>query len=154
MELQREALIDVAMGYASADTVITNGHVVNVHTGTVKAEGIAIKGERIAAVGDVEYTVGDRTEVIDAASETRLQAELGIWIVIREGSDCKDIEACLPVITKEGYHPRAFQLCTDVITPDWMLARGQMDNAIRVAVQNGLDSMTAIQMSTIQPAEF
>ena len=78
MELQREALIDVAMGYASADTVITSGHVVNVHTGTVKAEGIAIKGERIAAVGDVEYTVGDRTEVIDAASETRLQAELGI----------------------------------------------------------------------------
>ena len=25
MELQREALIDVAMGYASADTVITKG---------------------------------------------------------------------------------------------------------------------------------
>ena len=154
MELQREALIDVAMGYAPADTVITSGRVINVHTGTVKAEGIAIKGERIAAVGDVEYTVGDRTEVIDAASETRLQAELGIWIVIGEGSACKDIEVCLPAITKEGYHPRAYQLCTDVITPDWMLARGQMDNAIRVAVQNGLDSMTAIQMSTIQPAEF
>ena len=58
------------------------------------------------------------------------------------------------MITKEGYHPRAFQLCTDVITPDWMLERGQMDNAIRVAVQNGLDPMTAIQMFTIQPAEF
>ena len=102
MELQREALIDVAMGYAPADTVITNGRVVNVHTGTVKAEGIAIKGERIAAVGDVEYTVGDRTEVIDAASETRRQAELGIWIVIREGSACKDIGACLPVAMSSG----------------------------------------------------
>ena len=40
MELQREALIDVAMGYEPADTVITNGRVVNVHTGTVKAEGM------------------------------------------------------------------------------------------------------------------
>ena len=26
MELQREALIDAAMGYTPADTVITNGH--------------------------------------------------------------------------------------------------------------------------------
>ena len=92
-------------------------------------------------------------EIVNA-SETRRQAELGIWVVIREGSACKDIEACLSVITEEGYHARAFQLCTDVITPDWMLERGQMDNAIRVAVQNGMDPMTAIQMSTIQPAEF
>ena len=66
MELQREALIDVAMGYEPADTIITGGRVVNVHTGTIKAEGIAIKGERIAAVGDVAYAVGDDTEVIDA----------------------------------------------------------------------------------------
>ena len=29
-----------------------------------------------------------------------------------------------------------------------------MDNAIRVGIKNGLDPMTAIQMSTIQPAEF
>jgi adenine deaminase len=92
-------------------------------------------------------------EVVNAA-ETRRQAELGIWVVIREGSACTDIEACIPVITKEGYDPRAFQLCTDVITPDWMLERGQMDNAIRVGIKNGLDPMTAIQMSTIQPAEF
>ena len=40
MELQREELIDVAMGYKPADTVITNGRVVNVRAGTVKAEGM------------------------------------------------------------------------------------------------------------------
>ncbi len=326
MGLEREALIDVAMGYEPADKVIKNCQIVNSHTGTIHApsDHVAIKGERIAAVGDMDYTIGDDTEVIDAggrflvpglidphchqwhtyanstvfaacrllhgsttivdgfyghaivnglrasrffldellrtpvkpifvvptmcytqnrgigfpaspnapsiqqlldslewpetkgieeispelmlyrnqrdadllnlmeeclkqgkviqghsagmtddkitnawvssgimhnhecvnADETRRQAELGIWIVIREGSACKDIEACLPVVTKEGYDPRAFQLCTDVITPDWMLERGQMDNAIRVAVKNGLDPMTAIQMSTIQPAEF
>jgi len=326
MGLQREALIDVAMGYEPADKVIKNCRIVNTHTGTIHSftDNIAIKGERIAAIGDMDYTLGDDTEVIDAggrfvvpglidphchqwhtyanstvfaacrllhgsttivdgfyghaivnglrasrffldellktpvkpifvvptmcytqnrgigfpaspnapsiqelldalewpetkgieeispelmlyrnqrdadllnlmeeclkqgkviqghsagmtddkitnawvssgimhnhemvnAAETRRQAELGIWVVIREGSACKDIEACIPVITKEGYHSRAFQLCTDVITPDWMLERGQMDNAIRVAIKNGLDPMTAIQMSTIQPAEF
>ena len=326
MGLQREALIDVAMGYEPADKVIKNCRIVNSHTGTIHqpSDNVAIKGERIAAIGDMDYTIGDDTEVIDAdgrylvpglidphchqwhtyanstvfaacrllhgsttivdgfyghaivnglrasrffldellrtpvkplfvvptmcytqnrgigfpaspnapsidqlmdslswpetkgieeispelmlyrnqrdadllnlmeeclkqgkviqghsagmtddkitnawvssgimhnhevvnAAETRRQAELGIWVVIREGSACTDIEACIPVITKEGYDPRAFQLCTDVITPDWMLERGQMDNAIRVGIKNGLDPMTAIQMSTIQPAEF
>jgi adenine deaminase len=326
MGLQREALIDVAMGYEPADKVIKNCRIVNSHTGTIHqpSDNVAIKGERIAAIGDMDYTIGDDTEVIDAdgrylvpglidphchqwhtyanstvfaacrllhgsttivdgfyghaivnglrasrffldellrtpvkplfvvptmcytqnrgigfpaspnapsidqlmdslswpetkgieeispelmlyrnqrdadllnlmeeclkqgkviqghsagmtddkitnawvssgimhnhevvnAAETRRQAELGIWVVIREGSACTDIEACIPVITKEGYDSRAFQLCTDVITPDWMLERGQMDNAIRVGIKNGLDPMTAIQMSTIQPAEF
>ena len=55
--LEREALIDVAMGYEPADTVITHGQVVNVHTGTLHSDGVAIKGERIAAIGDVDYTV-------------------------------------------------------------------------------------------------
>ena len=66
MGLEREALIDVAMGYEPADAVIENGRVVNVHTGTVAPEGVAIKGERIAAVGDVGYAVGAGTKVIDA----------------------------------------------------------------------------------------
>ena len=326
MGLEREALIDVAMGFEPADKVIKNARIVNTHTGTIHApsDAVAIKGVRIAAVGDVNYTIDTNTEVIDAdgqylvpglidphchqwhtysnstvfaacrllhgsttivdgfyghaivngmkgsrffldellktpvkpifvvptmcytqnrgigfpaspnapsikdlmeslswpetkgieeispelmlyrnqrdgdllnlmeeclrqgkviqghsagmtddkitnawvssgimhnhevvnSSETRRQAELGIWVVIREGSACKDIEACIPVITKEGYNPRAFQLCTDVITPDWMLERGQMDNAIRGGIKEGLDPITAIQMSTIQPAEF
>ena len=69
MELQREALIDVAMGYAPADTVIANGRVVNVHTGTVKAEGIALKGERIAydriGTKGLAYMTQDRFELAE-----------------------------------------------------------------------------------------
>ena len=57
-------------------------------------------------------------------------------------------------MTEQKYASRAFQLCTDVVTPDWMLDRGQMDHAIRVAIRNGVNPMTAIQMATIQPAEF
>ena len=64
--LEREALIDVAMGYEPADTVITQGRIVDVHTGTLHSDGVAIKGERIAAVGDVDYTVDSKTKVIDA----------------------------------------------------------------------------------------
>ena len=63
-ELEREALIDVAMGYEPADAII--GRIVNPHTGTIHNDGVAIKGQRIAAVGDVEYTTSDTTRVIDA----------------------------------------------------------------------------------------
>ena len=63
---ERAALIDVAMGYAPADTVVVNGRLVDVNTGTVREEGVAIKNGRIAAVGDVEYTRGPDTHTLDA----------------------------------------------------------------------------------------
>ena len=67
--IKREALIDVAMGYEPADLLILNGKIVNTHTGTIHKDGIAIKGDRIAAVGDVGYAKGDQTEIIDAGGQ-------------------------------------------------------------------------------------
>jgi adenine deaminase len=63
---ERAALIDVAMGYEPADRVVVGGRLVDVHTGTIREEGVAIKNGRIAAVGDVAYTRGGDTDVIDA----------------------------------------------------------------------------------------
>ena len=63
---ERAALIDVAMGYAPADTLVVNGRLVDVNTGTVREEGVAVKNGRIAAVGDVEYTRGSETQALDA----------------------------------------------------------------------------------------
>jgi adenine deaminase len=61
-------LVDVAMGRAPADMLITNGRWVNVHSGEIIAgTDIAIKAGRIAAVGpELGYTKGKRTTVIDA----------------------------------------------------------------------------------------
>ena len=64
---ERAALIDVAMGYVPADTLVVNGRLVDVNTGTVREEGVAIKNGRIAAVGDIEYARGGDTRTIDAA---------------------------------------------------------------------------------------
>jgi adenine deaminase len=65
----RAALIDVAMGYGPADAIIVGGHLVDVHTGTVRDDDIAIKNGRIAAVGGIDYTRGDATRLIDANGE-------------------------------------------------------------------------------------
>jgi adenine deaminase len=59
-------LIAVAAGQEKADLAITNGKIVNVYTGEIYDGGVAVAGKRIAAVGDVEYAIGDETTVIDA----------------------------------------------------------------------------------------
>ncbi|MEO6395553.1 MAG: adenine deaminase [Devosia sp.] len=61
-------LVDVAMGRAPADVLITNGRWVNVHSGEIIAgTDIAIKAGRFAAIGpDLAYARGPGTVVIDA----------------------------------------------------------------------------------------
>jgi len=59
-------LLDVAAGKAPADVVIKGGKVVNVYTGEIYEGGVAICGDTIAAVGDVDYCIGEGTKVVDA----------------------------------------------------------------------------------------
>ena len=63
-----KSLVDVAMGRTPADLVIRNGRWVCVQSGEIiPGTDIAIKGERIAYVGeDASHTIGELTTVIDA----------------------------------------------------------------------------------------
>lgn len=63
----RRDLIDVAERRAAPTIVIKGGKLVNVHTAEIYSEDIAVKGDRIAYVGDSkELDTTDRTRVIDA----------------------------------------------------------------------------------------
>ncbi|HOG46897.1 MAG TPA: adenine deaminase C-terminal domain-containing protein [Anaerolineae bacterium] len=62
-------LLAVALGTEPADLVITNGQLVNVYSGETYPGGVAVAGDRIAAVGDVAYTIGAGTTVIDAGGK-------------------------------------------------------------------------------------
>ena len=64
--MSRRDLIDVAMGKKPAELVIQGGRLVNVYTKEIYPADVAIYGNRIAAVGDVAYTKGNRTKVIEA----------------------------------------------------------------------------------------
>lgn len=65
--MRRRGIVKVALGKEPADTVIVGGRLVNVQTLEIHDAGVAIKGDRIAAVGDVDHAIGDGTDVIDAA---------------------------------------------------------------------------------------
>lgn len=59
-------LLDVAAGERPADKAVINGRIVNVLSGEIYEGGVAIHGDQIAAIGDIEYTIGEDTEIIDA----------------------------------------------------------------------------------------
>ena len=63
---RREELVSVALGNEKAEMVIEGGTLVNVATSEMYQANIAVKGERIAIVGDVEHTKGDFTQLVDA----------------------------------------------------------------------------------------
>jgi len=65
-QVSRKELSAVAMGHIKADKVIKNGNLIDVYTGRIRRADIAIKGERIALVGDAGHTIGAGTQVIDA----------------------------------------------------------------------------------------
>lgn len=61
-------LASVATGEQSADVVIQNGILVNVYSGELLAgSDVAIAEGRVALIGDVKHTIGESTQVIDAA---------------------------------------------------------------------------------------
>ncbi len=63
---ERDALVAVALGELHADLVVTGGRLVNVYSGEIYFADVAIHGERIAAVGDIERCVGPETVVVEA----------------------------------------------------------------------------------------
>ena len=64
----RKDLIRVAVGEESADSLIVDGSLVNVLTGEILKRDVAIKGGRIAAVGEnLGQLKGSSTRVVDAS---------------------------------------------------------------------------------------
>jgi adenine deaminase len=60
-----EKLFHVAIGKEPADLVIKNGQLVNVNSGEIYPGGVAVAGDKIAAIGDVDYAIGPETHVVD-----------------------------------------------------------------------------------------
>jgi adenine deaminase len=81
------------------------------------------------------------------------RARQGMKVMMRYGSAWHDVAAQVKAVTDLGLSPRGFVLCTDDSHSETLLTEGHMDRVIRHAIQQGLDPMIAIQMSTINTAE-
>ncbi len=77
--------------------------------------------------------------------------ELGMYLMVREGTVAKDLKALLPVITERN--SRRCLFVTDDVLLDDLVELGSIDHAVRLAIAEGLDPIIAVQMATLNAAE-
>jgi len=76
----------------------------------------------------------------------------GMYLMIREGSSEKNLDALLPLVTDNTYK-RCFFVVDDRSCSD-LLHEGDIDAVVRKAIDRGLEPVRAIQMATINAAEY
>jgi adenine deaminase len=84
--------------------------------------------------------------------EGRGKLRRGMYLMIREGSSEKNLDALLPLVTNNTYK-RCFFVVDDRSASD-LLREGDIDAVVRRAISRGLEPVRAIQMATINPAEY
>ena len=89
-----------------------------------------------------------------ARDDALAKLRAGMWVQFREGSTFRDVAALAPVLTEDGVDSRHCLLVTDDVLPDTIVAEGHMDRVLRRAVEEGIDPLVAIQMATLNGAEY
>ncbi len=84
--------------------------------------------------------------------EAREKLQRGMYVMIREGSSEKNLDTLLPLVTDKTYK-RCFFVVDDRNCAD-LLKDGDMDAVVRKAIRRGLDPVRAIQLATINTAEY
>ncbi|MFQ6058020.1 MAG: adenine deaminase [Anaerolineae bacterium] len=84
--------------------------------------------------------------------EAREKLRLGMHIMIRQGSTAHNLADLLPLVTTAN--ARRCMFCTDDINPARLQDVGHINALIKQAIGLGLDPVTAIQMATINAAEY
>lgn len=87
-----------------------------------------------------------------ATEEGREKLRRGMYLMIREGSSEKNLEALLPLVNDRTYK-KCFFVVDDRSCSD-LLREGDIDAVVRKAIHHGLDPVRAIQLATINTAEY
>ena len=84
--------------------------------------------------------------------EGRERLRAGMWLLIRDASMARNLEALLP-LAKE-YGPGRIAFCTDDRDPEDIVDRGHMNGMVRDAVAAGIDPADALLMASFHPAQW
>ncbi len=114
----------------------------------VDGHGPGLAGDWLQAYAAAGVGTGHETLTPEEAQE---KLRLGMRVWLREGTGARNLLDLLPVVTPATSRRCGF--CTDDRHPHDLLDEGHIDHLLRLAIANGLDPMTAIQMATLNIAE-
>ncbi|MFA5579982.1 MAG: adenine deaminase, partial [Methanothrix sp.] len=84
--------------------------------------------------------------------EAREKLRLGMRIMIREGTAAKNLDDLLPLVNE--VNSRRFLFVSDDRHPSDILREGHIDSMVKRAVGAGLDPIVAIQIASLNAAEY
>ncbi len=85
-------------------------------------------------------------------AEAQEKLARGMRIMIREATGARNLLALLPLVTP--VNARRCMFVTDDRTPIHLLADGHIDAMVRQAIAWGLDPLTALQLASLNAAEY
>jgi adenine deaminase len=108
-----------------------------------------LRGKELAAYIAAGITSDHECTTVEEALE---RLRLGMYIMLREGSATKNLLDLLPLVNKNN--SRRFLFVTDDRHPQDLLTEGHIDHLVRLSVQAGIDLVTAVQMASLNAAEY
>ena len=119
------------------------------------AEGRRIDGHSPGVTGKwlhAYLTAGIRSDhECTTSKEAKEKLKNGMWIMIREGTTARNLRDLIPLVTPKN--SRRFLFVTDDRHPKELL-EGHINSMVRDAVEWGMDPILAIQMATLNTAEY
>jgi len=118
-------------------------------TGAAHVDGHApgVVGKQLNAYAAAGIRSDHEALTVDEGRE-RLRA--GIWVLIREASMARNLQALLPLVEEFGTSRIAF--CTDDKDPDDIAENGHINGMIRDAVAAGIAPEDALVLGSLNPA--
>ncbi len=107
-----------------------------------------LEGSELAAYG----VAGIHTDhECSTLQEMQDRLQMGMYILLRQGTACHDIETLLQGVTVEN--ARRCLFCSDDRNVETILEVGHLEEHLRMAVAHGIDPITAIQMASLNATE-
>jgi adenine deaminase len=76
----------------------------------------------------------------------------GMWVLIREASNARNLSDLLPLVRDFGPDNCAF--CTDDREPDFLVREGHINQMVRAAVEQSVSPEDALLLATLHPARY
>jgi adenine deaminase len=84
--------------------------------------------------------------------EGRERLRAGMWLLIREASAARNLQALIPLASEFG--PARIAFCTDDREPEHIADDGHINTMVRDAVAAGIPAEDALTMATLNPATW
>ncbi|MBA3842157.1 MAG: adenine deaminase [Actinobacteria bacterium] len=106
-----------------------------------------VRGRSLMAYAAAGIRSDHEAYTVDEGRE-RLRA--GMWLLIREGSAARNLQALLPLLAEYG--PGRIAFCTDDREPEHIADDGHINSMVRDAVAFGIPVADALTAATLSPA--